>query len=97
MSTLKLADGRTLKNVHLKGTCLLAHCAVHNPSKHPLDSAPFDWLGGHIAHLQRVCEHGYRHPDPDDLKFHEAIGAFLTVEAILSVHLMEENCDGCCR
>lgn len=50
-----------------------------------------------IRHLTRVCEHGLHHPDPDDIQFKMMIGDFMTVEAISSVHLVRENCDGCCQ
>ena len=37
------------------------------------------------------------HPDPDDIEFKMMVGDFITVEAIYSVHMVEENCDGCCK
>jgi hypothetical protein len=92
---LALHSGKILENVHDAGTCLGDHCCVHSPSDHPLNTAPLDWWW-EFRHMVRVCEHGVSHPDPDDLMFKQIIGDWLTVEAISSVHLMKENCDGCC-
>lgn len=91
-----LYSGAVLTNIHSEDSCFLEHCAIHNPSEHPLRNAPMDWYGGDIRALVRVCEHGLQHPDPDDLRFKLAIGDFITVEALTSVHLVAENCDGCC-
>ena len=94
--TLTLHNGRKLIGIHPKGTCIFGRCAIHNPSDHPLKDAPFLWYE-EVRHLVRVCEHGFHHPDPDDLYFKSAMMDLVTVEAISSVHLVEENCDGCCR
>lgn len=52
--------------------------------------------GDVIEFERRVCEHEYFHPDPDDLQFKMSMMDWMTVEAISSVHLVSENCDGCC-
>lgn len=96
MGKLKLHSGGTLKNVHEKVECFLEYCCIHNPSEHPLREAPMDWWG-EFRHMVRVCEHGISHPDPDDLQFKIARGDWVTTESICSVHLMKENCDGCCQ
>jgi hypothetical protein len=93
---ITLYSGAKLTNIHPEGTCLLGVCSIHNPSDHPLRDAPMDWFGDNIRALVRVCEHGFRHPDPDDLRFKMATGDSITVEAMSSVHLVAENCDGCC-
>ena len=92
---ITLASGRTLTNIHPEGTCIGEHCCIHNPSDHPLKNAPMEWYP-QISHMVRVCEHGFQHPDPDDIQFKMMIGDFMAVEAISSVHLVRENCDGCC-
>lgn len=97
MTEIKLHSGAILKNIHPEEGCRGRKCAIHNPSEHPLKDAPMDWYGGEIRHLVRVCEHGFHHPDPDDIAFKMLTWDFMTVEAIASVHLVEENCDGCCR
>lgn len=92
-----LHSGATLTGIHPEGSCYLEHCAIHNPSDHPLKDAPMEWWGERIRHLTRVCEHDFYHPDPDDIAFKMATGDWITVEAISSVHLVEERCDGCCH
>ena len=97
-----LHSGAKLTNIHPEEVCSAkwgrhGHCPIHSPSDHPLKDAPMDWYGGEIRHLVRVCEHGLYHPDPDDIAFKMATLDWMTVEAISSVHLVEENCDGCCR
>ena len=91
-----LYNGNKLVGVHPAGTCLGPNCAIHNPSDHPLNDAPFEWWE-EVRLLNRVCEHGFRHPDPDDLRFKMAMMDWMIVEAATSVHLVEENCDGCCQ
>lgn len=93
---IALHSGSVLTDVHDAGTCFLDHCCIHNPSDHPLRDAPLNWWG-EIRHMVRVCEHGYSHPDPDDMAFKRATLDWMTVEAIASVHLVAENCDGCCQ
>lgn len=95
--TIALHDGTILTNVHPADKCLLANCCIHHPSDHPLNAAPLAWMGEQIPVMHRVCEHGLRHPDPDALRFAMVRGDWMVVEAVSSVHLVEENCDGCCR
>ncbi len=94
--TIALHDGTILEGVHPEGTCYGPNCCIHNPSDHPLNTAPLAWMG-EIRAMFRVCEHGFMHPDPDDLAFLMATWRFIDVEAITSVHLMRENCDDCCQ
>lgn len=96
ISEMPLYGGGKLLGIHSEDSCLLDHCAIHNPSDHPLNAAPFSWFE-EVRALNRVCGHGFHHPDPDDLRFKMFAGDWITVEAISSVHLMKENCDGCCQ
>lgn len=96
MEELTLYDGNKLVGVHPDGSCLGEFCAIHRPSDHPLNAAPFGWYE-EVKALMRVCDHGWWHPDPDDIRFKIGIMAWAVVEAITSVHLVEENCDGCCQ
>ena len=91
-----LHNGAVLKNIHPEGACFGEFCPIHRPSDHPLNDKPFLWEP-EIRVLFRVCEHEYSHPDPDDTRFLLAFGQFALVEAVSSVHLMKENCDGCCQ
>lgn len=76
--------------VHKKDQCRGEYCCIHNPSDHALKGAPFNWRGlGYL--MERVCEHGVGHPDPDHLAHIER--QFGKERAMLqSVH----GCDGCC-
>ena len=98
MEPLALQDGRLLQ-VHNQSDCYGPNCCIHNPSDHPLRNAPLTWYPG--VGMMRVCEHDYIHPDPDDLavklRTHGIIDGLALLEAISSVHLVEENCDGCCE
>lgn len=95
--TIALHDGTILSGVHPATMCLLGNCCIHNPSDHPLNTAPLSWMGHDIRIMHRVCEHGLQHPDPDAIQFAMTVGDWMTVEAVTSVHLVEKNCDGCCR
>lgn len=64
--------------------CLGRACCIHNPSDHPLKDRPLNWRG-HV--MERLCEHGIGHPDPDDSAYRRSVG-MVTHE----VH----GCDGCC-
>jgi len=74
--------GTELLYVHEAGTCHGSSCPIHTPSNHPLKGAKQRWRMDK-ASMERVCEHGIGHPDPDDYK-NKAI--------LYSVH----GCDGCC-
>lgn len=83
--------------VHDKNAdCDAYGCCLHNPSDHSLREAPLVWRQAGAfdikpSHMERVCEHGVGHPDPDGLAFLRRNNALELVEA-LSVH----GCDGCC-
>lgn len=71
--------------VHRSDVCAGHFCCIHNPSEHPLRERPLNWRG-HV--MERICEHGIGHPDPDDLAWRDRIGRDAS-----GVH----GCDGCCR
>lgn len=70
--------------VHGADACAGQACCIHNPSDHPLNLAPLNFRG-HV--MERICEHGIGHPDPDDLAWRER-----THQRVPSIH----GCDGCC-
>ena len=76
-----------LVGVHSSAACKDHYCAIHNrPSIHPLSMEPLVW-NDEYACLERLCSHGYVHPDKDNVDYFEKIGGF--------PH--EHNtCDGCC-
>lgn len=106
---LGLGDGRrdlvalhggALLQTHGPSQCAGEFCCIHNPSMHPLRSRPLVWRSDcRPAFMERVCEHGIGHPDPDSLAHvrrvlaHYLLGD-LTEDATgaLEVH----SCDGCC-
>jgi len=74
---------------HTAGTCAGANCSIHNPSNHALKDAPMNWRKD-ISVMERICDHGVGHPDPDDVNFRIKNGAN---PATASTH----GCDGCCQ
>lgn len=74
-----------LTNVHLSDRCAGENCWVHSPSEHHMVSWPIDW-GAETRTAHRLCSHGTRHPDPDDVSFNARTGRDVT----------RHQCDGCC-
>jgi hypothetical protein len=60
-------------------------CAIHAPSYHSMRDWPQKM--GEATLINRVCEHGYEHPDPDSFKYFNDRG-----HGWLGVH----TCDNCC-
>lgn len=81
--THTLVGGQVLIGVHSSKECATPYCAIHCFSDHHM----VDWLQNwHPSKrmIERVCEHGIGHPDPDDLSFNDKN---------LKLHM----CDGCCH
>lgn len=76
-------DFGTELRVHDGDRCV-PPCAIHAPSDHPLVNARRLYRLD-VGLMERVCEHGIGHPDPDDVE--------LWLGAASGVH----SCDGCCR
>ena len=66
--------------VHAEEDCV-GRCCIHNPSDHHMVDWPTNWRDDRKM-MERICEHGVGHPDPDDLAFSGRDG----------VH----GCDLCC-
>lgn len=66
-------------------------CVIHNPSTHHMREWQLHWRDDRKL-MERVCEHGIGHPDPDHLAF---VARTKGDEAmrIESIH----GCDGCCH
>lgn len=75
---------------HNKSQCDGTFCSIHNPSNHPLRDAPLNWRGDRKM-MERICEHGVGHPDPDDVAHHHQVAP--QDDNWYSVH----GCDGCCQ
>lgn len=84
METVEI--GGWLLQVHDRIDCEGRNCCIHNPSDHPLAHRPLHWRGD-IGVMERICEHGVGHDDPDDEEYRNSIG--------LGGHV--HGCDGCCR
>ena len=78
-----ISDTGHVLYVHSRQDCLL-YCPIHAPSQHPLVAAPRYWRDDRGI-MERICEHGIGHPDPDDLR--------IVLDLDPGVH----SCDGCCR
>ena len=71
--------------VHEKDKCDGERCIFHNPTEHGMREWPI--ILRETGLIERRCEHGVGHPDPDSVDF------FLrTVGEGWDVH----GCDGCC-
>lgn len=77
-------------SVHDKGECGGEFCCIHNPSNHPLKDAPLNWRSDK-RQMERLCEHGVGHVDPDDTAYWE------TVDPGSSSWRGIHGCDGCCQ
>ncbi len=67
--------------VHRRANCQGEWCVIHRPSNHVLVHCPTHWRWDRFM-MERICEHGVGHPDPDDIAWTKQD----------TVH----GCDGCC-
>jgi hypothetical protein len=96
-----LVGGQKITNVHAEtAQCRLVGCAVHNPTDHHMKNWPQHFrdprveaatFGLHPGLMERVCEHGVGHPDPDHMRWYRSCHSEIeaTTEGI-------HGCDGCC-
>lgn len=72
---------------HNPKLCEGRHCAIHNPSDHPMKDWPQLWRDDRRL-MERICpEHGVGHPDPDHLAF---------LRKVSPDHAEAEAVHGCC-
>lgn len=64
-------------------------CPLHNPSAHHMTTWPLHLREDRPPLLERICEHGVGHPDPDS-------AAFLNRRSPGGVW-DRHGCDWCCR
>lgn len=84
---------RGLRLHHSADRCEGEHCCIHNPSDHPLRDEPLHWRSDRRL-MERVCQHGCGHSDPDDLAHKRRIlGEQRYRQRGFEVH----GCCGCCR
>lgn len=100
-ATFTFADGTLLERVHPESACAGRGCPLHHPSAHRMVDWPMRWNPTTRA-IERECEHGRWHPDPDDLAYKRSVDSFegamlrrFTLrEAVASVSLSHpETCD----
>ena len=81
-------DGTGVKlRVHDREKCKGEFCSIHNPSNHIMKDWPTHWRDDRGL-MERICEHGVGHPDPDDLAFKRRHG----LDDSEGIH----GCCGCC-
>ena len=68
-------------SVHHELDCIGYWCPIHYPSPHHMSMWVQHWESGK---MYRVCEHGYKHPDPDDLLYRDDMD-------------QSHDCDDCCK
>lgn len=72
--------------IHGKSVCT-GYCPFHNPSDHPLKDAEIYIRTDKDMLVERICEHGIGHDDPDSVAYFHSKGKMWA-----GVH----GCDGCC-
>jgi len=81
---------------HKPDTCKGQHCIFHNPTPHKMRDWPMNLRTDSWAAplIERMCEHGVGHPDPDSADYLDRMMGYTEKEKKygFSVH----GCDGCC-
>lgn len=85
-----LSSGQKIM-AHVRGDCRGEYCAIHKPSPHDMVTWPLAWREDKGI-LERMCEHGIGHPDPDSLAFIK-----LTRGDKEATEYGVHGCDGCCK
>ena len=95
LDVIVLHDGTTLQT-HGPARCGTEFCCIHKPSVHPLMNRPLIWRGDcYPPFMERLCEHGIGHPDPDSLAYLQSRAKPQFQEDIEA--LWVHGCDGCCQ
>lgn len=82
---MKISD---LTHTHPEAKCKGRPCVIHNPSDHHMLEWPINLRENKL--VERICEHGVGHPDPDSVYFFDMIG-----KGGLGIHCCCEN--RCCH
>lgn len=80
------AGKRVLVNIHDLSACDGTPCVIHHPSNHHMQYWPLLYRSD-TGLMERTCEHGVGHPDPDSLAWHVSQG-----RDYMGIH----GCDSCC-
>jgi hypothetical protein len=87
MSELHILTGGEKLWTHDTAACKTeTNCSIHNPSFHHMTLWPMHWRGDRRM-MERICEHGVGHPDPDDAIYRATQGD----------HDTTHGCDLCCQ
>jgi hypothetical protein len=62
--TLEHTD-KFFRTMHSIKVCKGQPCTIHNRTDHHMRHMPQSWRGDR-AIMERICEHGVGHPDPDE-------------------------------
>lgn len=89
--TMGVQVGKGVLKTHGPDQCSGEFCSIHNPSDHPLKDAPFNWRADRGL-MERTCEHGVGHPDPDGLAHLKRVLKRKYESYAFGTH----GCDGCC-
>ncbi len=91
MEKYTTGTGQKIK-VHDRSACAGEFCPIHNPSNHHMKNWPTHWRDDRRI-MERICEHGIGHPDPDDIAFKKRIALKSGKKDYdQGIH----GCDGCC-
>jgi hypothetical protein len=79
---------------HSRDICKIRPCFIHEPSGHRMRDWPVLFRFDKMALVERLCEHGVGHPDPDSVHYFDVMyeRTGLGRYAEMGVH----GCDGCC-
>ena len=66
METVKLEHSEVTLFSHSEIICAGTFCTVHNRSNHHMRAWKQHWRSD-IGIMERLCEHGVGHPDPDEM------------------------------
>jgi hypothetical protein len=89
MNEYVTGTGQRLVKVHSESKdCHLRGCCIHAPSNHRMREWPTHW---NMGRMERLCEHGIGHPDPDHVSY--ILRTF--GKAVTELHAIHA-CDGCC-
>lgn len=84
----RTGSNQILVNVHREtDDCRTHGCVIHNPSPEAVAIGPTYWRDDRNM-MERICEHGVGHPDPDAQAWRER-----TFGSRDDLH----SCDGCCK
>jgi hypothetical protein len=83
-------------SLHADGDCYPELCALHGPSDHDMVGWPINVrVDRPFSLIERICEHGTGHPDPDSLAYVERRWVEYGRPKMAEVEGWH-GCDGCC-